>query len=107
VHVIPNVGYHRAMQILGATLSKKLAATLAVAVLLGQFALVLHDAVAQHELDTSCEICVIKDRHADFMGAGVAIPAFISIAAAICFFSAAVPAFRRIQAAHPRGPPTL
>ena len=95
------------MRFFGTTLSKKLAATLAVALLLGQFALVLHDAVAQHDLDTACEICVVKDRHTDFVSADMAVPVFLSITVTLCLFSTVIPAFRRVQAARSRGPPIL
>jgi len=98
---------HPAMRFFGSTLGKKVAVILAAAVLLGQFALVLHDVVAQHELDTACEICVVKDRHTDFISAEIEVPVFLSITVAICIFSMAVPVFCRIQTARPGGPPIL
>ncbi len=93
------------MRFFGATLSKKLAMILALALLLGQFALILHDAVAQHEPEAACEICVVKDRLTDVISADIAVPVFLSITVAICLVSLPTPAFRRIRTACPRGPP--
>ncbi len=86
---------------------KKLAAVAALAVLLGQFALVLHDAVAQHDLHAACEVCIVKDKLADSVVSFIASPVFFATIVLVCGFALQPLLARPVQAARPRGPPVL
>lgn len=95
------------MTFIRALLTNRLAAIVAAAVVLGQVSLVLHDVVVQHELETACEVCVVKDRLADAVIADSVSPAVLFAAIllpAVAFYSVFA---RRVATARPRGPPIL
>jgi len=86
---------------------RKLAAVAALAVLLGQFALILHDAVAQHDVNAACEICIVKDKLADSVVSFFASPVFFATIVLVGGLAFQPLLARRVQAARPRGPPVL
>ena len=85
----------------------RLVAIAAVAIMFGQLAVVLHDALAHHGEETACEVCIVKDRIADGVVAHVATPVALFAVFLTCSLAAQLIAARRIQAVRPRGPPVL
>jgi len=107
------------MLFLRAKTYKKLAALAAVAVLLGQLALVLHEIIAhsdyyhahesehghEQEQEISCEICVVLDRVSYFAASFGPVSAFLWLSFLLCLPTMQFAPIQRHQTAQPRAPP--
>ena len=84
---------------------RNVAAAALVAIVIGQFSLLLHDVLIDHEAGSACELCSGHDRMADgAVDAGSGPVAFVSqIVAPLSRVTS--PLFRSVAVVQPRGPP--
>lgn len=107
IDVGPNLKHSLGMYIDLRTWLRNFAAAALLAVVLGQFSLLLHDVLIDHEADSVCELCAGHDRLADGT-VDVISGAFAFVAPAAAFLSVATPSsVRSVAVFRPRGPPLV